>query len=239
MFKRPHHQRIAFLLSKFNTELLNEAMTFFGGGTAITLLLDEYRESVDIDFICSSKEGYRLLRNTVSQDLGALLIEPVKHLREVRADRYGIRTFLEVDDIPVKVEIVFEDRIQIKGETDAGLPVPVLSKQDMYSEKLLANTDRGTDRSALSRDIIDLAMMIHHWGPIPADTWLKVYSVYGKQAINGFYRSIELIKDKPYLTDCLNKLSMDKALTSQNINSLEKEARALKKNKLFTTDDKV
>ncbi|RJG02238.1 nucleotidyl transferase AbiEii/AbiGii toxin family protein [Noviherbaspirillum sedimenti] len=118
MFKRPHHQRVAKVLHAFNRDLLQEAECYFGGGTAIVLSLDEYRESVDIDFLCASNDGYRLLRNTVSQDLGQLLTEPIKHLREVRADRYGIRTVLEVDGIPIKVEMVSEGRIAIEGGLD-------------------------------------------------------------------------------------------------------------------------
>ena len=111
MFDRPHHQRIEKLLHCFNSELLLQAECYFGGGTAIVLSLGEYRESIDVDFLCASKAGYRLLRNTVShRGLGALLQQPVTYLREVRADFYGIRTFLEIDDVPVKVEIVSEPR---------------------------------------------------------------------------------------------------------------------------------
>ena len=62
MFKRVRHQVIHKLLQAFNREILQEAECFFGGGTAIVLLLNEYRESVDIDFLCSSRAGFRLLR---------------------------------------------------------------------------------------------------------------------------------------------------------------------------------
>ena len=55
MFKRPHHRRIETLLRSLNSDVLREAQCFFGGGTAIVLLLDEYRESVDVDFLCLSQ----------------------------------------------------------------------------------------------------------------------------------------------------------------------------------------
>lgn len=98
MFKRSHHQRIQKLLLSFNSDLLQETECFFAGGTAIVLLLDEYRESVDVDFLCSSKEGYKKLRNSITyKTLGDLLLQPVKHLRDVRADRDGICTFLEIE----------------------------------------------------------------------------------------------------------------------------------------------
>ncbi|MEH0072719.1 nucleotidyl transferase AbiEii/AbiGii toxin family protein [Pannonibacter sp. Pt2-lr] len=48
----------------------------FGGGTAIVLQLDEYRESVDIDFLCASQEGYRLIRQAVFGAGLAGLIRP-------------------------------------------------------------------------------------------------------------------------------------------------------------------
>ena len=115
MFNRPHHQRIAKVLKAFNCDLLQEAECYFAGGTAIVLSLNEYRESLDIDFLCASNQGYRLLRNTVTSELNTLLNTPVKHLREVRADRYGIRTVLEVANIAIRVEVVSEARISIHG----------------------------------------------------------------------------------------------------------------------------
>lgn len=61
MFSRPHHQAILKALGELDTDLLVRAECWFGGGTAIVLMLDEYRESVDIDFLCSSQAGYRLM----------------------------------------------------------------------------------------------------------------------------------------------------------------------------------
>lgn len=175
MFERPHHQRIEKILHAFNCDLLSQTRCYFGGGTAIVLSLAEYRESLAIDFLCASNEGYRLLRNTISQDsLGALLKAPIQHLREVRADRYGIRTVLEVDGTPVKVGIVREARIEIQGCPHPVFHVPTLSHEDMQAEKLLANADRGLDKPTMNRDIIDLAMMIDHRGAIPDAAWTKV-----------------------------------------------------------------
>lgn len=213
MFDRPHHQRIEKLLHCFNSELLLQAECYFGGGTAIVLSLGEYRESVDIDFLCASKTGYRLLRNTVNhRGLGALLQQPVTHLREVRADFYGIRTFLEIEGVPVKVEIVSEGRIRIQGEQHSLFGVPTLAREDMYAEKLLANTDRGSDKSVYSRDIIDLAMMIDHWGAIPEPAWAKVRDAYGKSADTAYSAAIAMMRDRNYLKSCLSRMNMDDAL---------------------------
>ena len=55
------------MLERLDSELLLRQRCFFGGGTAIALGHGEYRESVDIDFICSSIAGYRELRQLVTK----------------------------------------------------------------------------------------------------------------------------------------------------------------------------
>ncbi len=210
MFKRPHHQRVARILDALNAQLLTEAACYFGGGTAIVLLLDEYRESVDVVLLCASHEGYRTLRNAVNENsLGPLLTQAMPLARAVRADRYGIRTFLMVDDVPIKFEIVREDRIPLQAQTHPGIPILTLSQVDMFAEKLLANTDRWADRSTTSRDIIDLAMMVHHWGPIPPSAWLKVEDAYGASARRAFVKAQEPLADEAHLAECLRKMSME------------------------------
>lgn len=66
-----------------------------------------------------------------------------------------------MDGAPIKFELIREARIPLEDSVDDLLGVPVLGRVDMYTEKLLAHTDRGLDRSQLSRDLIDLAMMIN------------------------------------------------------------------------------
>lgn len=216
MFSRDHHNRIQTLLSALDTDFLAQNKCFFGGGTAIVLALDEYRESVDIDFLCASQEGYRELRNTIHDtSLGAIFSRPVELAREVRADRYGIRTFLRVDGVPVKFEIVSEGRIEIAGEMNPVTGVPTLTRADMYAEKLLANADRYRDKAAASRDIIDLAMMIGHWGEVPANAWEKVRQAYGASADRAFEGAIEMVSDRAYLRQCLAKMHMAHELVEQ------------------------
>lgn len=209
MFKRPHHQRIEKILRALNSDLLVQAECYFGGGTAIVLSLDEYRESVDIDFLCSSKDGYRLLRNLVSSDLGPLLLSPIKHIREVRTERDKFSTFLEVDGNPIKIEFIHEGNTTITGSIDPVLGIPILSREDMYAQKLLANADRGLDKATMSRDIIDLSVMIDKWGDIPGLAWDKAYAAYGDYLIRGFYNGIKVIQDRSYLASCLHRMGMD------------------------------
>ncbi|WP_295590094.1 nucleotidyl transferase AbiEii/AbiGii toxin family protein [uncultured Lamprocystis sp.] len=59
MYKRAHHRRIFSVLSQMDPDFLRAAACCFGGGTCLALVLDEYRESVDIDFLCAATEGYR------------------------------------------------------------------------------------------------------------------------------------------------------------------------------------
>lgn len=63
MFEREHHLRIATILQSLNTDLLDQHDCLFGGGTAIVLSHEEYRESLDIDFLISNRSGYQALRN--------------------------------------------------------------------------------------------------------------------------------------------------------------------------------
>ncbi|QAU23151.1 hypothetical protein EO087_03400 [Dyella sp. M7H15-1] len=186
---RAHHQRIMTALRAFDPEVLIRCSCYFAGGTAIALLAGEHRESVDIDFLCTTRDGMRQLRTTVtSNSLGDLLRAEAQLplMREVMADRYGVRTVVWVDGAPIKLELVHEDRIDVTGGMIDTLPVPVLSRTDLYAEKLLANTDRGTDQAVLYRDMIDLTVMINAWGPIPTAAWQKARGAYGQKIDQAF-----------------------------------------------------
>lgn len=210
MYRRPHHQRVFKLLQTLNGSLLEQAECYFGGGTAIVLSLDEYRESVDVDLMCASAEGYRILRNIAyDQGLAGFFTTTPKQLRELKADRYGIRTFVEVDNTPIKFEIIREDRIPLSGAINQLWGIPELCRTDMYAEKLLANTDRYADISTASRDILDLALMIQGWGPIPEIAWEKVRNAYGESAEKAFNSAVEMIARPGHLAACLKKLQMD------------------------------
>lgn len=232
MFNRVHHQKILVALQAFDADVLAKTQCFFAGGTAISLCLDEYRESVDIDFLCASQEGFRLLRNSVgTTDLGALLKTPLPHAREVRADQYKIYTFLVVGDTKIKVEIVNEARVSLSGAAHPLLPVPVLSRPDLYTQKLLANDDRGLDKATMSRDIIDLAMMIRGWGDISRTSWDKAYAAYGDRLTHMFHQAVGMIGDHTYLTKCLQSMDMDVQLAGPIAKTLQSAASRLPLNK--------
>lgn len=211
MFERPHHQAIAAVLSAMNTDLLRESQCYFGGGTAIALLLDEYRESKDVDFLCASQAGYRRLRESVTKydGLGELFPSGMDIEREVRKDQYGIRAVLNVADIRIKFEIIREARIALSGEDIPGFPVPSLCRTDMYAEKLLANADRWGDTAVMSRDVIDLLMMELRWGEIPWESWKKARDAYGESVDIALGKAKDLLRNnRAYLRDCLGKMGI-------------------------------
>lgn len=218
LFERPHHRRIVTLLQGMSSALLRETCCYFAGGTAIALQLGEYRESVDIDFLCADGEGYRRLRTSVfDHGLAELFPAGVETLREVRADRDGIRSVLVSQGVPVKFEIVREARVTLDAIDVPGLPVPCLTRSDLFTEKLLANADRYGDKSVLSRDLIDLIVMQLHWGSIPAAARIKAISAYGPSVDSALDRATRQLREQPaYLAECLTKMAIDES-TGQRI----------------------
>lgn len=218
-FRRQHHNDILNVLRCLSGGLLLESKCYFGGGTAIVLSLDEYRESVDIDFICASQEGYRRIRQELwgRSDLSGLLLPgaDLRTLRDVRADQYGIRTLIGVGDVAIKFEIVREARIQLEGAIDDRYGVPVLSRDCMYAEKLLANADRWADRAVLSRDIIDLSMMISRWGPVPDAAWAIAEDAYGDTVRKAQDEAVERIRNTDWLRKCMADMAMDPELEGE------------------------
>lgn len=216
-FKRPHHQKIALILQQLDTKKLREATCYFGGGTAIALRFDEFRESVDIDLMVSNIEGYRQLRSDATDPGGlANLFKSSLQLdlnAEVRADQYGIRSFVKVSDKKIKFEIVLEGRIHFDepSTTDAILGVSCLTTIDLLASKLLANSDRGGDASVFSRDLIDMAMMQfsnHEW----THAYQKALSAYGPTIQKDLIKTCDvLIVNKVRLRQCIQFLKMDVA----------------------------
>ena len=218
-YSRAHHVVVDKVLLALNKKFLKDSKCFFGGGTRIVLELEEYRESADIDLLCSDRAGFRALRATISDaSLGEIIARPIKLAREVRADQYGIRTVFRVDDELIKFEIINEARIDLSGEVIESLHVPSLDRQSCFAEKILANADRGSDPSVLSRDVIDLAYMIESWEPASAlEGMRRARQAYGDTAEISLKSSAQkLLDDKRYLDRCIdgNRITKTKILMS-------------------------
>jgi len=106
-YKLKYHQIIESALKNFNADFFCSNNIIFGGGTRIALELDEYRESIDIDFLCPNKTSYRSIRGTVTNtQLNDLVSQEFEYLREIRADRDAVRTVINHADQAIKLEFV-------------------------------------------------------------------------------------------------------------------------------------
>jgi hypothetical protein len=90
--------------------------------------------------------------------------------------------------------------------------VTTLSLLDAFTEKLLANTDRGLDRSTNSRDLIDLLALSTRHGDIPDGAWQKAEGAYGNAVRRAFRQSALLLRDdRAHWRQCMSRLSIDPA----------------------------
>jgi hypothetical protein len=233
LFERPHHRDVALILQALEPQALAQRHCYFGGGTAMALRYGEYRESVDIDFLVSDRQGYRELRQTVGgvHDLQPLLRKGMKVelAREVRADQYGIRTQVRYGELAIKFEIVLEGRIELAtpGKTDLVCGLLTLAPIDLAAEKLLANADRWNDDSVYSRDLIDLAMQRAD-RPLLQAACEKAEGAYGHAVRRSLARAVEALQKRHgRLEECMEALSITSVTKAQLWQAIRKVGRAL------------
>ena len=229
--ERPHHQRIAHVLNALDGATLRQHGCLFGGGTCIALLHGEYRESIDIDFLVSDTAGYRELRQLLTGPSGLAAIThpravPLVAVREIRADQYGIRTQVQMDGQAIKFEIVREARIALEppGAMDAICGVSTLTRLDLATSKLLANSDAQADDGVFSRDVIDLAMMDL---PLPAlrAALAKAELAYGASVARDLGKAIDRLQNREgWLVRCMKAMAMQmpKAVLWQKVRALRR-----------------
>lgn len=209
MAMNPYRHRIAKVLLALDGVWLAHAACYLAGGTALMLQLGGYRETRGIDFLCGSQAGFRRLRTAVSQpNLGGLLKASPLNVCGTHCSHNQIEVFLAVDGLPVR--IVFMSAHAVHGyRVQAGLfDVPLLSRKDMYVSKLLANTDRGLDEANHYRDVIDLAMMVDTWGPVPPEAWRDATLVYGGEVAKVLMATCGLMQDRVRVIHHLWALAM-------------------------------
>lgn len=229
LFERLHHQYIARVLNSLDAPLLLENHCLFGGGTAIALRYGEYRESVDIDFLVSDIECYRNLRQLMTSPSGIVNIlnagtGKLEQSRPVRADQYGIRTMLLVDNYSIKFEIILEGRIQLDSPDpqDEICGIATLTLLDMVTSKLLANSDRWRDDAVFGRDLIDLAMMEPNQKLMQA-AMTKAEKAYGFSIRQDLNKAIDRMQTEDgWMERCMLALSikMPKALLWQKVRAV-------------------
>ena len=220
-FQREKHQIIGCALHLMEKDLLLDNQCWFGGGTAIVLKLGEYRDSLDIDFICSDPDGFRELRSAaVQRGLAAFFRDPVTQVRDFKTDQYGVRSAFSYRDLVFKFEIIREARIEVSGQYDPDLGVPTLSTVDMFATKLLANADRCQDKSVAFRDAIDLGMLVKFNGSIPVDAIEKATQAYGGDVKRKLRWALEALADPQVLRSAASTLQMHQEVAEDAIRAL-------------------
>ncbi len=214
MFRREKHVLVAKILDGLRSEVLEHHATAFAGGTRIALELNEYRESHDVDFLCSDTRGYAELRTLVRDKGPTVLVASEAELsfpREPRIDQYGIRFPVVVGGVSIRFEIVNEGRIELGPFVRLpNLPVSCLSADDCFAEKLLANSDRWADRDVLSRDLIDLAMLARPTGVIPYAALQRAEAAYGTVTRRDFEKArAAFLRSAEHRERCFDGLSIE------------------------------
>ncbi|MCX6432359.1 MAG: nucleotidyl transferase AbiEii/AbiGii toxin family protein [Actinobacteria bacterium] len=212
-FTRSHHQVIAAALGCLDADALRAADCLFAGGTALAMRFGEYRESVDIGFVVADAAAYRSLREVCRQDGFDALTLPGQRVvtaGPLRIDQYGIRTRLNVTGVPVTFEIVREGRIALDrpGRADVVVGLATATLPDLVAMKLLANSDRWSDPTVFSRDIIDLAM-VRPARPVLARGIAKAASAYGEGVVRDARSAITWLLERDEVVDrCRQALGM-------------------------------
>lgn len=204
----------------FNRQFLTENNIIFGGGTRIALEINEYRESIDIDFLCPNKKSFKSVREQVSSSsLGELVKEDFRYAREIRFDRDAVRTVIDHEDTIIKLEFVSFDDYDLKWISNKELfPVPFLDHNSCFYTKLLANSDRKLVYPY--KDIIDLLAMRSEWGGIPQESIDNAINHYGRKTVIGsLIQALKHIQENTevYLS-CADDLSISSEYASALIN---------------------
>lgn len=195
---------------------LEKAQCYFAGGTQLAMSHGEFRESRDIDFLLSSADGLRMIRESIGErSLGALFRDPIHLAREVRKDRDSIRTFIAegARAEPLKFEVIVEGRIRLEGALDETLGLPTLAPHCAIAEKLLANADRGRAREHRSRDVIDLAFVMLQ---VDEAAFLAGYrlarTAYGQSIKEELREALKMLElDAGYRGACIEDLRIEDA----------------------------
>ena len=209
---------ITTILDYLNHDLLTKCRVYLGGGALVNLQYDRFRYSQDLDFLCSS-EGFYRLRQQIADENQNILFKPntVLKIGSPRFDRYAIRfpVYLQQDWIKtgIKVEFVVEETLLIDAAVYLeGLNIPCLNSTDLVAAKLLANYDRGLDKSKFSRDLIDLAV-IRTTGILPPASFAKAtlaYRLKDDSIASALTKTISQFQAQPeYRETCYQQLQID------------------------------
>lgn len=201
--ERPHHAIVMKVLCSL-PPLISECGASFGGGTYCSMICGEYRRSDDIDFLCSDQDGYRELRYSIDENFFNGIA-----VRKMKIDRYAIRCMLEVDNTPIKFEIVSENSLDVIPINDPRFPVLVTSPEDLAAAKLLANSDRWPDAMTTSRDILDFGMLLHNFVLDPEKILERISERDFRIVNEGLVGGLKMLTNPKHFRLSSQKMEMD------------------------------
>lgn len=152
MYKYPWHNNLSHVLDTIShKDIFIENKIYFAGGTSIALLHNEQRLSVDLDFMAS--DGFSTIRELL-KTYGASFFFPHMTGGQVMFHREVVRIFHN----NIKVDILNTQRYPLYG-TMCKYGIPSLHPELLFTEKLMANSDRVHDRSTYCKDLLDIAFL--------------------------------------------------------------------------------
>lgn len=208
--KHEHHIVICNILKNINVKILKEYSIYFGGGTAISLLNNEFRISSDIDFLISDNTQFTRLRNMVREnEISSLFLNDCYPIRdESRIDQYAIRNAFIFNNRVLKLEIVNESRFRFNEKCQFFMDIPTLATQDLIITKFLASFDRVCCRDNLSKDILDLCVMFRK-SPHEFETITENVDIPWNFCLDACIKNIQLLYEKKYLKFIMKELKLD------------------------------
>jgi len=242
-YELSRHRAIESVLSILNVDFIKAHGILFCGGTRLTLENNEYRESLDIDFVPKNLKLFSDLRQEftkngarnlfIDEKMNANEISPVN---EFRIDRYGIRFIVKTLCCPVKFEIFSEDRLSFSDAvfTGAGeLSIPATAMKDQFAAKFISNCDRVFDRSTFLKDFVDLSILMNRYPELSNYAFRVASDIYGEKHIRASVsKGVQMMQGNGW-AECIERLN----IRSSSIASILNGSNSLINSQFGESDD--
>lgn len=204
-------KKVKRILGCMNHDFLKKNRCYLSGSAPILLAYQDYREIENIEFSCSS-EGMIAIRDLISENRSKELFDSSVVVSLVSSNTAGVQFLLNLNGhmVPLLMNQSLGCEL-FESDPESSLSVPTLSRSGLFFEKLLANSDRWNDKNHSSKDMIDLASMIHVWGQIPEESWRRAEEVYGQSVAVAYSKAQSIFGIRGYLMRCLYELNMHPA----------------------------
>lgn len=208
--KHDRHIMIYDILKNINVELLNEYSIYLTGGIAINLLCNKFRDTKDINLLCSNNIQFTRFRNMVQEGgITELFLNSCILLRdESRIDQHTVRNAIVYNDEIIKFEIAYDPRIKITDKCQYMMDIPALTTRDLITTKLYASFDRTCSRDNLSKDILDLCVMYRIF-PCEFESIIESTDILWRYCLDAYMKNICLLYEKNYLKFVATELRLD------------------------------